>query len=105
MVAVYGRLVDEQTRCIHYRSPLDVVAIKFKCCERYYACYFCHRELESHPPACWSREEFGQPAILCGVCRAELSIEQYLSCGFACPSCGTAFNPGCANHYHLYFDL
>lgn len=104
MVVVHGRLVDEQTRCIHYRSPLDIVAIKFKCCDRYYACYFCHQDLESHPPARWTREEFDRPAILCGACRAELRIEQYLSCGFACPSCGAPFNPGCANHYHLYFE-
>ncbi len=31
-IIVKGKLVDDQTRCVHYRSTLDVIAIKFKCC-------------------------------------------------------------------------
>ena len=27
---------------------LDVIAIKFKCCNKYYPCYKCHEEHESH---------------------------------------------------------
>lgn len=105
MVEVHGRLVDEQTRCVHYHSPLDVIAVKFKCCGRYWACYVCHRELAGHDPERWSSTEVSERAILCGVCRAELRIDQYLTCHFTCPSCGAAFNPGCAHHYHLYFAL
>lgn len=105
MSRVYGRLVDEETRCVHYHSDLDVIAVKFKCCERYYACFFCHEELEGHDPARWSEGEFGEQAILCGVCMSELTIRDYLSSGFACPSCRSRFNSGCAGHYDLYFDI
>lgn len=105
MTQVHGTLVDEQTRCIHYRSGSDVVAIKFKCCRKYYACFECHQDLESHTPQRWESEEFNQPAILCGVCATEISIGDYLSSGSACPSCRSPFNPGCASHYHYYFRI
>lgn len=104
MEKVHGRLVDSQTRCVHYRSELDIVAIKFKCCRSFYACFFCHQELEGHAPARWAESEFGERAILCGVCSTEFTIGDYLSSEFACPSCRSPFNPQCANHYHLYFD-
>jgi uncharacterized CHY-type Zn-finger protein len=41
---------------------------------------------------------------LCGACKNQLTILQYLACGHKCPFCGAAFNPNCAGHYHLYFD-
>lgn len=104
MTDTCGRLVDDQTRCVHWDGPTDVVAIRFRCCGRYYACHDCHAELESHPAERWPSGEFGEKAVRCGVCGAELSISEYLSCGFTCPACGAAFNPGCAGHYHLYFD-
>ena len=44
MLKVYGSLVDNETRCIHYHTFLDIIAIKFKCCEKYYPCYQCHNE-------------------------------------------------------------
>jgi uncharacterized CHY-type Zn-finger protein len=100
---VHGVDLDEQTRCTHWRSPSDVIAIKFACCSKYYACHDCHAALESHQSAVWSADRFDEPAVLCGVCRTELSIDTYMSCGFRCPSCDAQFNPGCANHYHLYF--
>jgi uncharacterized CHY-type Zn-finger protein len=28
-----------------------------------------------------------------------------LKCDSICPRCAGAFNPGCANHYHLYFEV
>jgi uncharacterized CHY-type Zn-finger protein len=34
-----------------------------------------------------------------------LSIHEYLACGNTCPTCQAAFNPGCANHYPLYFEM
>ena len=105
MPTVHGEGLDAQTRCVHWRSPLDVIAIKFRCCGRYYACYDCHEALESHESQVWTRDRFGEPAVLCGVCSTELTIGAYLASGNACPSCGAAFNPGCSNHYHLYFDI
>lgn len=103
MITVHGVGVDDQTRCAHWHTPLDVIAMRFACCDRYYACHDCHKELENHASQVWPRERFAEPAVLCGICRAELSVDTYLSSGFACPECGAAFNPGCANHYHLYF--
>ena len=102
---VKGKLVDEFTRCQHYHSQLDVIAIKFKCCGEYYPCYECHREDVDHPPQAWSKDEFDTKAILCGVCKTELTIRQYLSSGNNCPACNAAFNPNCNKHYHLYFEI
>jgi uncharacterized CHY-type Zn-finger protein len=100
---VHGRSLDVETRCAHWRSPLDIIAIKMRCCGAYYACRDCHDELAGHPATVWAVEEFSQPAILCGACGAELSVSQYLNCNSRCPRCGAGFNPGCQAHRHLYF--
>jgi uncharacterized CHY-type Zn-finger protein len=39
--SVHGIELDAQTRGAHWRSPLDIVAIKMKCCGVYYACKNC----------------------------------------------------------------
>jgi uncharacterized CHY-type Zn-finger protein len=100
---VRGIDLDAQTRCAHYKSILDIIAIKMKCCGIYYACKDCHEALADHPIEVWPQSEWAQPAILCGVCGTELSIEQYMAGGYKCPACGAAFNPGCRNHYQFYF--
>ncbi|HEU0182405.1 MAG TPA: CHY zinc finger protein [Agromyces mariniharenae] len=100
---VHGATVDDQTRCIHYRTELDVVAIRFACCGRYYPCHACHAESETHPARQWPRDAGGEHAILCGVCRTELTIDAYRATD-VCPACGAAFNPGCRLHAHLYFE-
>ena len=41
---VFGRDLDPQTRCAHWHSPLDIIAIKMKCCGAYWACRECHDE-------------------------------------------------------------
>ena len=105
MPQVHGRGVDEQTRCAHWHGPSDVIAIRFRCCGRYYACFECHSELESHDAQRWPAAGFSEAAVLCGVCRTELTISAYLDGGYACPSCGAAFNPGCSKHHHLYFEV
>jgi uncharacterized CHY-type Zn-finger protein len=56
-----------------------------------------------HPALRWSVEALDEPAILCGVCQHVLTIRRYLRSKYHCPFCGTAFNPGCAHHTHLYF--
>jgi uncharacterized CHY-type Zn-finger protein len=43
--------------------------------------------------------------VLCGACGYELTISEYLKCGFRCPLCESDFNPGCAKHYDLYFEM
>jgi uncharacterized CHY-type Zn-finger protein len=100
----YGVEVDAETRCGHWHSPLDIIAIKFKCCGRWYPCFDCHAEVAGHQPSVWPREEFAEKAILCGACGHQLSINEYLAGDNACPECAAAFNPGCAKHYHLYFQ-
>ncbi len=102
---VRGINLDAQTRCTHYRSQLDIVAIRMKCCGLYYACKDCHEALADHLIEVWPQSEWSQPAILCGACGTELSIEQYMAGGYKCPACGAAFNPGCRNHYQFYFEI
>jgi uncharacterized CHY-type Zn-finger protein len=101
---VFGQTVDDQTRCVHYRSDVDVIAIQFHCCRRFYPCYRCHAEAETHPASQWPEAEWDHPAILCGVCRTTLSIHLYQSV-HACPACSAPFNDGCALHAPLYFAV
>ena len=54
-IIVKGKLTDTHTRCVHYHSPLDVIAIKFKCCNQYFACYYCHQEEAGHEPTLWQK--------------------------------------------------
>ena len=53
---VKGVDLDRQTRCKHWNSTRDIIAIKFACCQTYYACYDCHQELAGHPAARWPTE-------------------------------------------------
>lgn len=101
---IKGKLIDDQTRCVHYHSSLDIIAIKFKCCNHYYSCYYCHDEEMDHPVEVWKKNEHTNNAILCGVCKQEITIQQYLDCDNICPFCSSKFNPNCANHYHFYFE-
>jgi uncharacterized CHY-type Zn-finger protein len=104
-ILIHGQLVDDSTRCIHYHSALDIIAIKFKCCEEYYPCYQCHEATAKHEPMTWKKNEWETKAILCGVCKNELTIEQYMHSGDQCIYCKASFNPHCNKHYHLYFDV
>ncbi|ENH96297.1 hypothetical protein J416_11502 [Gracilibacillus halophilus YIM-C55.5] len=101
---VQGAMIDHHTRCAHYHSSTDIVAIKFRCCQTYYPCYQCHEEETNHSIRVWKKEEFDQKAILCGNCANELTINEYLGRDF-CIYCQSAFNPNCQRHYHLYFEM
>jgi uncharacterized CHY-type Zn-finger protein len=100
---VRGVELDDQTRCAHYHSALDIIAVKMRCCGIYYACKDCHEALADHPIKVWPKEKWGHKAILCGSCGEELSISDYMATGYKCPTCSADFNPGCQNHYHFYF--
>ena len=104
-VTVQGVDLDPNTRCRHYHGPTDVVAIKMRCCETYFACIECHAALAGHPAEVWPRGRWQEKAVLCGVCGTELSVLEYLDSGNRCPHCAAHFNPGCRNHYHLYFEM
>jgi uncharacterized CHY-type Zn-finger protein len=101
---VRGVEVDGETRCSHYRSAVDIVAIKMKCCGVYYSCKDCHEALAGHAIVVWPHGEFDAKAILCGACRTELTIREYLHCEARCPACGAGFNPGCEKHWRFYFE-
>jgi uncharacterized CHY-type Zn-finger protein len=105
---VFGLDLDRETRCRHWRSPRDIVALRLPCCGRYYACRACHDALADHEARVWPRADFdqaaAQPAAMCGVCGHEMSAAAYLECADRCPACAAAFNPGCRLHRHLYFE-
>lgn len=91
--------------CRHWHSPLDVVAIRFRCCGHTYPCLQCHAEAEDHPVRPWPAGEFDdRAAVLCRVCGRWMTVNDYLGCGSTCPGCGASFNPGCALHAHVYFE-
>ncbi len=102
---VTGVGIDGETRCAHWHSPLDVIAIRFRCCGDWYPCSECHAEAASHDVQVWPRDEFDVEAVLCGKCGRKLSVNEYLDCGYVCPECGAGFNPGCSRHLHLYFEM
>jgi uncharacterized CHY-type Zn-finger protein len=104
MIEVKGNPVDDQTRCKHYHSLLDIIAIKFKCCNEYFPCYQCHEEVTDHEAKVWKKDEWNTKAILCGTCKEELTINEYFQSNNHCPHCSAAFNPNCSKHYHLYFE-
>lgn len=104
-VDVHGVDLDRETRCAHYDTERDVVAIRFHCCDTVYACIRCHEAVADHEPTVWPGEAFDEAAVLCGACGQTLSIETYLDADDACPHCGAAFNPACGTHHHHYFDV
>ncbi len=104
-VTVMGVGIDQQTRCAHYHSDHDIVAIKFKCCGRWFSCLRCHAELTEHAVEVSSKKQFGERAVLCGKCGQELTISEYLECGSVCPHCEHQFNPSCVSHHHFYFEM
>ncbi|HSP23503.1 MAG TPA: CHY zinc finger protein [Planococcus sp. (in: firmicutes)] len=101
---VLGLKVDEETRCAHWHSEIDRIAIKFYCCGLYYACFECHEEVGCGKAEVWPKEQFDEKAVLCGSCGYQLAIREYLDCASVCPSCSSRFNPGCSLHKHLYFE-
>lgn len=104
-IIIYGKPIDDNTRCVHYHSTLDVIAIRFKCCNKYYPCFQCHEETAGHTAEIWRKEEWNMKAIFCGLCKNEMTIEEYVNSGNHCPYCQASFNTNCSRHYHLYFEI
>jgi len=99
---VRGLDVDPETRCAHYDTDRDAVALLFACCEAYYPCFRCHEEVADHDAERLSVDE-SAPAVLCGACGATFPPRAFVDGDHACPDCGAAFNPACADHYDRYF--
>lgn len=102
-LTVKGVDVDKETRCAHYHSKIDRIAIKFYCCGEYYSCFECHKAVGCGAHQIWPKAKFSHKAVLCGSCDYELTVDEYLQCASSCPNCSAAFNPGCSLHKHLYF--
>ena len=103
-VPVRGVDVGPETRCAHYAGDRDVVAIRFPCCEAFYPCFDCHEAVADHAPSRWGPDDGDEAVVLCGVCGRRLRLDAYVGGDDACPACDAAFNPGCRNHYHRYFE-
>ena len=118
-VPLRGVAVGPETRCAHWDSELDVVALRFGCCGAFSPCHTCHVETADHDPEPWPRTRFDDPAVLCGVCGTTLSARTYLAGDSegrspsgsrakpdddSCPACGAGFNPGCRRHRDRYFE-
>ena len=101
---VLGLEVDDESRCAHWRSALDIVALRLPCCGDYYACRECHDAVAGHPARVWPAAEQGARVAMCGRCGHEMTQAAYLACDDRCPACGAPFNPGCRLHKHLYFE-
>ena len=102
---VRGVDLDAQSRCAHYHSAVDIVAIRTMCCGVYYACSACHAALAGHAIVRWPRDRWETDAIRCGNCASEMSIAAYMAADDRCPTCAAAFNPRCRDHYDQYFDM
>ena len=100
---VRGRDLDSESRCAHYAGGRDVVAIRFACCDDYFACIHCHEETTDHETTQWPADRRDEAAVLCGACGSALTIRQYVG-ATECPECGAPFNPDCADHYDRYFE-
>lgn len=101
---VKGKLVDNKGRCEHYHSEIDTINIKFKCCQKFYACIYCHQEAENHDVSVWLCSEYDQKAVHCGICNHLMSINEYME-NQSCISCKQPFNPNCAKHFSYYFEI
>ncbi|MGD7045085.1 CHY zinc finger protein [Jeotgalibacillus proteolyticus] len=101
---ISGDVLDQQTRCIHYHTQKDIIAIKFYCCNTYYPCKSCHDSHGCGNHSVWPAALFNEEAILCGACGTELTINEYLNCQSICPACSSSFNPGCSLHASYYFE-
>ncbi|MBP2622941.1 CHY zinc finger protein [Streptococcus oricebi] len=102
MMRVFGLEIDEETRCLHYHSDLDIVALKCWACQDYFSCYQCHDSLRDHHFVAYPSKQKSDKVVLCGACKSELTISLYRG-QLSCPNCKRAFNPACKNHYDLYF--
>ncbi|MDN5825451.1 MAG: CHY zinc finger protein, partial [Micrococcaceae bacterium] len=72
---VLGHVIDAQTRCTHYSTVLDVIAIRFYCCGEYYPCRLCHDQVPAqHKARRWPVAEHDARAVMCGVCDHQLGI-------------------------------
>ncbi|WP_438758866.1 CHY zinc finger protein [Enterococcus sp. AZ126] len=89
---------------MHYDLLEDVIANKCYCCKKYYACYRCHNNQETHDFLPWpTKKNPSDKVVLCGVCHHEMTFLEYTKYE-KCPNCEHRFNIACKNHAHYYFS-
>ena len=96
---IFGKLVDDECRCEHYNSSLDIIANRCGFCGKLYACYKCHNELENHEFVPINADE--KNTVMCGVCGKMFSYNEYSQLS-ECPECKSGFNPRCSLHKGCY---
>jgi uncharacterized CHY-type Zn-finger protein len=103
---VLGREIDNESRCFHWHSKLDIVAMRFKCCMEYYGCRQCHDEIANHDVILWDliNDQYVD-VVMCGSCASTLTTHDYLQGHDKCPTCKAPWNPRCELHRHLYFNV
>ncbi|HGH8293896.1 TPA: CHY zinc finger protein [Streptococcus pyogenes] len=99
MTDCFGIDLDQEYRCLHYHTPLDIVGLKCAFCQTYYACYHCYDQLTDHAFVPTGHQETSP--VICGHCRKLLSLAEY-GCG-CYPYCQSPFNPACHRHKDIYF--
>lgn len=107
LICLDGNILDDQTRCVHYHTDLDIIALKFKCCNTYYPCYQCHDQVTDHEVEKFDiTKNDHELVVLCGGCKTELTFEEYSrNDPISCINCSRRFNSGCKDHYELYFEM
>ncbi|EOH98984.1 hypothetical protein UAY_02253 [Enterococcus moraviensis ATCC BAA-383] len=104
MTKIVGATVDKEGRCRHYDSSVDVVANKCYFCKKYYACFQCHDENETHQFLAWPiSKNPNEKVVLCGACQTELTAMEYQKHS-SCLNCGHLFNQNCSLHSQIYFN-
>ena len=96
---IFGFIVDDEGRCIHYFSNLDIIANRCGKCGKFYSCYKCHDMAEQHTFLPVHPDE--KDSVMCGACGALYSYNDY-SLLTKCKKCSSPFNPRCALHKSCY---
>ena len=101
---IRGSLTDHKGRCIHYNSDVDIVSYRFPNDPHYYPCFQCYEAIHGHFPRNKYNISSEEHAVLCGACKQTIAINEYVQVNH-CPHCHHQFNPGCHDHFHLYFNM
>ncbi|MBO0422426.1 hypothetical protein BCR22_07645 [Enterococcus plantarum] len=104
MIKIFGATIDNEGRCLHYHSPVDIVGNKCYFCKKYYACFHCHDEQEDHLFLAWPiSKQPNEKVVVCGVCQTEMTASEYKK-QTECFHCGHLFNRNCLDHRQIYFN-
>ncbi|SQA00231.1 zinc finger protein [Staphylococcus aureus] len=104
MPKVYGSLIDTETRCRIILPKKILLQLNLNVVINTIHAISAIMSLKKHAIKRWSEPSFNEKAILCGVCKHELTINEYMMVE-RCPNCQSRFNNRCKYHYHIYFEI